>query len=186
MIKAILFDLDGTLLNRDPSVLHYIENQYQRLTEHVSHIPKEMYIRRFVELDNRGYVWKDKVFQQLVHEFNITGVTSEELLQDYIRNFKHYCVPFSNLIPTLEVLWEENITLGLITNGKGHFQMNNIRALGIEAFFETILISEWEGIKKPDPQIFEKALELLGVSPAESIFVGDHPENDMGEKRWLG
>jgi putative hydrolase of the HAD superfamily len=72
-----------------------------------------------------------------------------------------------------------NIALGMITNGKGQFQMDNIRALGIEQYFKTILISEWEGTKKPEPQIFLKALDKLNVLPSESIFVGDHPEKDV-------
>lgn len=41
--------------------------------------------------------------------------------------------------------------------------MDNIKALGIEKYFETILVSEWEGVKKPDPQIFNRALEQLNV-----------------------
>lgn len=63
MIKAVIFDLDGTLLNRDESVKKFIDNQYERLNKRVNHIPKDEYITRFIELDNRGYVWKDKVYQ---------------------------------------------------------------------------------------------------------------------------
>lgn len=56
VIKAVLFDLDGTLLNRDESVKMFIERQYDRLYKLVGHIPKEKYMSRFIELDNRGYV----------------------------------------------------------------------------------------------------------------------------------
>lgn len=75
IFKAVLFDLDGTLLNRDKSVELFINKQYERLYELLSHIPKEQYISRFIELDNHGYVWKDKVYQQLISEFNIPFVT---------------------------------------------------------------------------------------------------------------
>lgn len=156
IIKAVVFDLDGTLLNRDESVKVFINQQYQRLNKWLYHIPKDRYITRFIELDNRGYVWKDKVYQQLVDEFDIKGLTWEQLLQDYISQFKDSCVPFPNLITTLENLKNNNINLGMITNGKGQFQMNNIKALGIDQYFKTILISEWEGIKKPQPEIFQK------------------------------
>ena len=40
-------------------------------------------------------------------------------------------------------------------------------------------MSEWEGIKKPDPAIFKKALQQLNVLASESMFVGDHPQNDV-------
>jgi putative hydrolase of the HAD superfamily len=175
----VLFDFDGTLLDRDQSVLKFVDMQYDRLNKWVGHIPKKIYITRFIELDSRGYVWKDKVYQQLVNEFNITGVNWEYLLQDYINEFKNNCVPFPNLLIMLEELKRNNIVLGMITNGYGQFQMDNIKALGIENYFETILVSEWEGLKKPDIQMFKRALNQLNVESNQSVFVGDHPENDV-------
>lgn len=56
MIKAAIFDLDGTLLNRDESVKIFIDKQYDRLHKLLGNIPKEKYVKRFIELDNRGYV----------------------------------------------------------------------------------------------------------------------------------
>jgi len=179
VIKAVLFDLDGTLLNRDASVKLFIERQYERLNKLLNSIPKEKYISRFIQLDKRGYVWKDKVYQQLVYEFNIETITWEALLQDYMNEFKHHCVPFPNLINLLEKLKTDHFVLGMITNGFGQFQMDNIKALEIEKFFDVILVSEWEGMKKPNPQLFMSALEKLHVLPYESIFLGDHPENDV-------
>lgn len=179
MLKAVLFDLDGTLLNRDASVEKFIENQYERLKKSFDHIPKQQYISRFIELDCRGYVWKDRVYQQMVDEFSIHKISWQTLLNDYVREFHHYCIPFPNLISMLEDLKRKSIRLGMITNGKGQFQMNNVRALGIEKFFDIILVSEWEGIKKPDSAIFNRALQQLTVSAHESMYVGDHPENDI-------
>ncbi|MEK5077943.1 HAD family hydrolase [Solibacillus sp. FSL W7-1436] len=186
MFKAVLFDLDGTLLNRDKSVELFINQQYERLYELLSHIPKEQYISRFIELDNHGYVWKDKVYQQLISEFNIPSLTWEELLQDYVKQFKHHCVGFPHIHKMLEELKNNKIALGMITNGYGQFQMDNIKALEIEKYFDVILVSEWEGIKKPNPQIFMNALEQLNVEPSESVFIGDHPENDVKAAQNVG
>lgn len=186
IFKAVLFDLDGTLLNRDKSVELFINKQYERLYELLSHIPKEQYISRFIELDNHGYVWKDKVYQQLISEFNIPFVTWEELLQDYVQQFKHHCVGFPHIHKMLEELKNNKIALGMITNGYGQFQMDNIKALDIEKYFDVILVSEWEGIKKPNPKIFMNALEQLNVEPSESVFIGDHPENDVKAAQNLG
>ena len=186
MIKAVLFDLDGTLLDRDSSVKGFIYSQYDRLNNSVGHIPRETYVERFIGLDQRGYVWKDEVYKQLVKEFEITELAWEELLQDYINEFKNHCVPFPNLITMLEELKSRNLLLGMITNGRGQFQLDNIRALGIEKYFDSILISEWEGLKKPDPAIFKRALDRLKVSASQSVFVGDHPENDVKASRNVG
>lgn len=186
MIQAILFDLDGTLLDRDASVHVFIARQYDRLYEVVGHIPQETYVSRFIELDCRGYVWKDKVYAQLVRDFNIQGITWETLLQDYLDHFKDSCVPFPNLHKMLTELNKSNVKLGLITNGYGKFQMANIQALGIQKYFDTILVSEWEGIKKPHPSIFNRALKQLNVKAHRSIFIGDHPENDIKGAKAVG
>lgn len=179
MIKAVLFDLDGTLLDRDASVRGFIDEQYDRLHTSLGHIQKDHYIHRFIMLDDHGYVWKDQVYQQLVAELNITDVSPDGLLQDYLSHFRDNCVPFPNLITMLEVLKQKSIRLGMITNGKGQFQMDAIEALGLRPFFDVILISEWEGMKKPNLEIFQKAVKKLQVQADECLFVGDHPVNDV-------
>jgi len=186
MIKTVLFDLDGTLLNRDESILRFADRQYDRMKKWTGHIPKATYINRFIVLDAKGYVWKDKVYQQLVEEFCMSGITSQELLQDYLNEFQYSCVPFPNLKEMLAELSEAGIRLGMITNGFGKFQMRNIEALCIKDYFQAILISEWEGLKKPDPAIFLRALKKLDTSPHQSLFVGDHLENDVAAARNVG
>ncbi|MCR2822701.1 HAD family hydrolase [Lederbergia panacisoli] len=185
MIKAVIFDLDGTLLDRDASVRKFIHAQYKRLSEFVRNVPHETYISRFIELDCRGYVWKDKVYQQMVEEFDVQNISWEDLLRDYIKEFQYSCVPFPNLLNTLEGL-KEHVHLGMITNGFGQFQMDNIKALGIEHYFEEILVSEWEGMKKPNPEIFQRVADRLGVSSKECLYVGDHPENDVKGAQKIG
>lgn len=185
MIKAVIFDLDETLLNRDSSVRSFIDQQYERLKPNLSHILKENYVHRFIELDNHGYVWKDKVYQQLIKEYSIM-LSPEEMLEDYLQEFKNHCVPFEHLNSMLHNLKKQGLKLGMITNGYGQFQLDNIRALGIENDFDVILISEWEGIKKPNAEIFNRALSKLGVSANESLFVGDHPINDVEAAKKVG
>ncbi len=131
MIKAVLFELDGTLLDRDQSLQLFVNDQYERLNEFLSHIPKEQYVSRFIQLDKRGYVWKDKVYQQLIDEFNIASITWEALLQDYLNEFKYHCVGFPHIHEILDGLKNSGFTLGMITNGYGQFQMDNIIALQI-------------------------------------------------------
>lgn len=184
MIRAILFDLDGTLLDRDASIKHFLTKQYDRLALRLNKIPKNDYISRFIELDCRGYVWKDKVYQSIVYEFQLQTISWEELLNDYETQFLHSCIPFLNLLETLDILTKEGYLLGIITNGLGTFQRRTIQGLGIEKYFQTILISEVEKVRKPEAEIFLRALRNLGVTPDKSVFIGDHPDTDvMGAKR---
>ncbi|NLP52838.1 HAD family hydrolase [Bacillus sp. RO1] len=186
MIRAVIFDLDGTLLDRDASLKKFVEGQYERYKHAFAHIHKKTYMDRFIELDARGYVWKDKVYQQLVGDFLINVHIWEELLEDYISNFPFHCTPFNNVENTLQRLSEDNLPLGMITNGFEVFQMNNLKALGIEHYFHSILVSEREGIKKPNPEIFRRSAEFLQVSMKECLFIGDHPENDVAAANAVG
>jgi putative hydrolase of the HAD superfamily len=54
-----------------------------------------------------------------------------------------------------------------------------LACLELSPLFDTILISEAEGVHKPDRQIFDRALERLDVTPAQAVFVGDHPDVDV-------
>ncbi|CAM4161691.1 MULTISPECIES: HAD family hydrolase [Bacillus cereus group] len=184
MIRAVLFDLDGTLLDRRQSLEQFIHNQYNRFASHLMNIEQSEYCSRFLELDNNGYTWKDKVYATLLCEYNITTLTPEQLLHDYITNFQHHCIPFQNMHELLQRLTQQNIKIGIITNGFTDFQINNLRALNIHTYTNTILVSEAEGIKKPHPEIFERALQKLDVKASECLYVGDHPENDvLGSER---
>jgi putative hydrolase of the HAD superfamily len=183
MKKLVLFDLDGTLLDRDTSIQQFITVQYDRLNSHLSHISQADYTARFIELDCHGHVWKDKVYQDLVVEFEIISITSQALLDDYETQFQFHCVPFIGLVEMLDTLNQQGYQLGIITNGRGEFQANAISGLGIQAYFDAILISELEQVRKPEVEIFNRAITRLGGTAQNSVFVGDNPQADiMGAK----
>jgi putative hydrolase of the HAD superfamily len=179
MVKSVLFDLDGTLLDRDASVEQFIAVQHGRLSAHLSHIPKIDYVTRFIELDCRGHVWKDKVYQTLAIEFEIGGMSWQALLNDYETQFQFHCVPFHFLVEMLNALKQQGYLLGIVTNGFGQFQTRSIEGLRIRDYFDVVLISEVEQVRKPQPEIFQRAMSRLGVSAPDSVFVGDHPEADI-------
>ena len=179
MIKAILFDLDGTLLDRDRSLARFIDMQYDRLIAHLRRIPRAGYTARFVELDSRGHVWKDKVYQSLVEEFDLSDITWQDLLEDYVTQFQLHCIPFNGLIPMLSKLKQEGYRLGIITNGRTEFQRRSIEGLKIQDYLDIALVSEEEQVRKPEPEIFIRAASRLSVEAHESVFVGDNPDADV-------
>ena len=184
-IKAVLFDLDGTLLDRDISLALFVRDQYDRYPQ-LQVVDKDVFVQRFIDLDSHGYVWKDKVYQQLIEEFSILGVEWTELLNDYLNGFQKHCVGYPNLMDMLLKLRNHGVKIALISNSYGQFQYDNFKSLGISHLFHEVLISEWEGVRKPDPAIFIRALSKLGVEACETLFVGDHPENDIRASRAVG
>ena len=186
MIKAILFDLDGTLLDRQSSLIKFIDYQYDKFIDYLNHIDKNAFKSKFIELDQNGYVWKDKVYAQLINIFNIIDLSVDDLLDDYIYNFCNQCLPYPNLKETLDILSSNGYKLGIITNGKYPFQYDNIKSLQIEQYMDIILVSEKEDIKKPNPLIFERAAKKLNVDLCECLFVGDSFKNDYEAFRSAG
>lgn len=182
MINAVLFDLDGTLFDRAAVVHTFISRQHDRLN-----LPcdKAVYVARFIELDQNGTVWKDKVYTQLVEEFSLP-FSMNALLADYVMHFSECVEPFPHLEQLLANLKAQGKKLAIVSNGIGQFQISTIHALGIEQYVDAILISEWEKLRKPDARLFERACEKLGVSVAESLFVGDHPEVDIQGAKGAG
>ncbi|WP_431799704.1 HAD family hydrolase [Halobacillus andaensis] len=179
MIRAVLFDLDGTMLNREQSLKKFAQSQYYKYIQLQQAAEESLYIARLMELDDRGYVAKEVVYDTLMEELKLKELTAGMLVEDYFTRFQQFCTPFPQLNETLTNLKQQGYKLGIITNGKYPFQHDNIRALHIDHFFNVILTSEYEGIKKPDPLIFQRALNRLRVTAEESVFVGDHPEKDV-------
>ncbi|CAM3803644.1 HAD family hydrolase [Marinicrinis lubricantis] len=178
MLKAVCFDLDGTLLDRDQSLIGVVSAQYERYSTFIT-CAQEQYVCRFVQLDQRGYVWKDKVYQQFIEENIIQGIPWEDLLEDFVSRFSEHAVAFPSVPEVLSKLKQSGYKLGIITNGFDRLQRSNMKALQLEAYVDDIIISESAGLRKPDPAIFELALSNLAVRAEEAVYVGDHPVNDV-------
>lgn len=185
MIRAVLFDLDRTLLDRDRSFARFAESQFARFRPRLEGIDRTEFVDTLIRLDARGAVWKDHVYQQLVLDLGIAAIPWEELFNDFDTRISDHYLPFPHLRETLSAL-AKDYRLGLVTNGRTAFQNRTISTLGIGPFFGTILISESEGLRKPDPEIFRRALLRLDVSAGESVFVGDHPVSDIDAARRCG
>ncbi len=168
MIKAVLFDLDGTLFDRSTSVRRLVGAQYDAYASALAHSEKSAFVARFVELDARGYVPKDVVYQRLIEEFSLHDLSSSDLAGYFFAQYRCNCTPFPGLVEMLTDLHGHGLRLGVITNGGAKFQQNTIRALGIESFFSTVLISEAEGIKSRTQPFFIVLLPGLALAQTKA------------------
>ena len=177
-IKAVIFDLDQTLLDRTTSLklfLNWQVNFLQLLPQHL----KQRFIQRFIELDANGSVWKDLVYRQLIEEFNISKYSEQHLLEMYIYDFNKFCTAFNGVEATIEKLYKNGFKLGLISNGKTPFQEHNFQALGLSEYFSSVIVSEAVGLRKPNPEIFQLACQQLSVEPEQCLFIGDNEVADI-------
>ncbi|MEM7133836.1 MAG: HAD-IIIA family hydrolase [Chloroflexota bacterium] len=186
MIRAIIFDLDETLLNRTETVKHFLMDQHRRYPAIQVRVLEHRYVSRFLELDNHGYTKKDVVYPQLVEEFAIE-MDWHQLLTDF-DNRREWprLVLFPRVEEYLQQKHQEGYKLGIITNGTTNAQLSKIEKTGLDKLVDTYLISEKEQIRKPEPEIFLRAAKRLDVATTECIFIGDNPRADVTGAQQVG
>jgi len=94
--KAVIFDLDQTLLDRTTSLKKFLRWQIN-FFQLIPTMKKEFFIQRFLELDDNGTIWKDRVYEQLIHEFSINHVSQNTLLASYINDFNKFSCCFESV-----------------------------------------------------------------------------------------
>ncbi|WP_342739275.1 HAD family hydrolase [Bradyrhizobium sp. B117] len=173
-----MFDLDDTLHDRAAAIPTFVTSQACRLLE--MQVPDAMrFAQRFVELEERGRVWKDRVYGELSREFPQARHADERLLNDYLRSFPKSCRLRQGAEELLRQLRGKAVRLGIITNGRSDMQLAVVSALGLGDLVDSVVISERVGLRKPDPRIFHHALAEVGAEARSSVFVGDDVRSDV-------
>ena len=185
-LRAVLFDLDGTLLDRHRSFERFVRDQWTRFAGVLHPVGQEEYVRAAIERDREGYGPRRGLFTGTVAQFGLPAALADTLRSDFRAAFPGACVLFPDALQTLAALRGAGFKLGLITNGSVRMQSGKLECLSLPAMFDTVLISDAEGVSKPDPEIFRRALERLGVDAAHACYVGNHPEVDVAGARAAG
>lgn len=179
-MKAIFFDLDNTLIDRQAAAYDIYSEMVSDLFpewEKLS-IEYETAVQRLMILDEYGTIGKDHVFGRFCKAYQLDESLVQILTDRWVQCFGDYTRPFKESASTLEKL-SKKYRLGLLTNGYPHMQRRKVELSGCESYFEVIVVSGEHGIHKPDPRIFEIACEKMGIKPEEAYFVGDTFSTDI-------
>ena len=185
-VHAVVFDLDGTLLDRRRSFERFVREQWARFAHVLTAVDQEQYVQTLIAVDRDGYAPRNDLFTGIIAQFALPSALAATLLHDYRAGFPSACVLFPDATQTLSSLRAAGLKLGLITNGSVRMQSAKLVCLALSPLFDTILISDAEGTSKPQRQIFERAVERLNVNVAHAVFVGDHPDVDVAGARAAG
>lgn len=179
VIEAVLFDLDGTLYDRDRLATELFTEQYSSFARELPGISEERFMRDVLAMDEHGHGSKESGYPALTRAWGVDTALAGRLLSHFRETYHRHCHSGDDARATLAALRARRLKLGVITNGGSEMQRRKLAGLGLERSFDAVLVSEEEGVRKPDAEIFRRALVRLGVAAERAIFVGDHPVADV-------
>lgn len=177
-VRAVLFDLDGTLLD---TVEDLAEAANRTLAE-LARAPRSIdEIREFV----------GKGIPNLVRRCMTEGAdASEDEVHNAVSRFReHYALVngshsrvYAGVIETLEAMRASGLALACVTNKAEAFTRPLLERMGLAQFFPVVVSGDTLAVKKPDPAVLLHACEQLGVSQHEALMIGDSA-NDASAAR---
>jgi putative hydrolase of the HAD superfamily len=199
-VKGIGFDLFGTLVLQERfSFEQCIDNLYSSLLESGFPLDKERFVRAYREVNRRlmdqatadgrethNRLWVAGALRALGHAVEPEDARIQQAVDTYFEPFICSCQLIPGTHEMLESL-DGRYRLALVSNFTHAPAVEQILArVGIEHFFETILISAHLGIRKPHPIVFAELTRRLGLAPSEIAFVGDELQADIGGAQAAG
>ncbi len=170
---AYLFDLDGTLVDTAPDIAVAFNHAMYSYGFPES---SEAEIRNWVGFGARVMIVQAFEYYGLQKQTRDSGLIDDMFScfrQYYSANLAKLSKPYSGVVEALQQMRQHNIPLGLVTNKAAVFTRPLLVALNVGQFFQAIVSGDTLAVNKPSPEPALHACELLKVSPAETLFVGD-------------
>jgi len=205
IIRGIIFDINGTLI--DIHTDEGSEHIYRTISHFLSY--QGIYLHRWEVRDNYHKIidnqrrasaeehfefdaveaWRE--FMKL-HATDSTLLTPEKLKQIPLflaETYRGISRDRLQLYPDVKAVLEElhgRFRLAALSDAQSAWALPEMQAVGIESFFDPIIISSDYGFRKPDRRLFEAVLDKLEIVPENVLFVGNDMYRDIFGARQLG
>ncbi len=196
MYKHLFFDLDHTLWDFDRNSAECLTELFDtfRLAD-VGIASSEEFSRHFIAINRQ--LWADYDKNLIEHTyirqhrfplvFRALGVDESAIQADLNSEYLRLLPRKPHLLESAREVLEHlrgRYIMHIITNGFAEIQAIKMDSAEIAHYFTNVITSENAQAKKPDPLVFEYAMEISGTSASESLMIGDNYEADiLGAKR---
>lgn len=192
MIKAVLFDLDGTLCDSDTAWSIAQNETFQLLCKQYPDVSEEAITKTWTTVHQRLFQQlgagklsmaevRDARFQRLFEELGLPAGKVMEELSDFFCSRYLTSLRLYEDVTVLEKLTGYHV--GIITNGAHDehtdSQLSKVRHLGLSERIQSLTISGEIGVRKPKIEIFKVACERADVLSKEAVYIGDSVQNDI-------
>ena len=163
---AVLFDFFGVICSEVAPF--WLERYFPE--EDAARIKAEL-----VAPADRGDVSEEEMFAMLGER---TGVPADQALEDWLA-----LAVRNPAFPALLERLRQHATVALLSNAPGAFLHRLLDRENLYPFFDRIMISSEERLVKPDPAIYSRLVEQLGIDPARCVMIDDNPANLRGAEQ---
>ncbi|MGV8142509.1 MAG: HAD family hydrolase [Candidatus Pacearchaeota archaeon] len=169
MIKSIIFDLGGVLFSSDGGTYEARE----RLASELNIDAKKLHAIWFSRKERllKGLMAEEDYLGELIKSFNLD--ISLESLKNIIKGYNKINPEMVALVKSLR----NKYNLFALTNEVKEWHEYRIKTFQLKDYFNKIICSSEVGLMKPQNEIYELCLKLIGAEPSNCLFIDDRVEN---------
>jgi putative hydrolase of the HAD superfamily len=195
-IRAVIFDLDGTLIDHVRSVTQALERWLPELGTAAT---RELAVTWFAAEEQHFPAWRAREItfaeqrrRRLRDFLPLLGypvgddAELDEVFSGYLMHYEASWTCFEDVEETLRAVSELPVKTAVLTNGTEEQQHAKLRAVGLDGRFEEVFTAEGLGVAKPDLATYRKVCEALQVGFGSALHVGDLYELDVVAPRQAG
>lgn len=175
--KAAFFDRDHTLLHGDPAAKQRRTEMIERWSGKQLDQPQGLFDRLYdgrqlMTVENEIAFWRH-YYTELLRTQGITEQLAVRADQLFDAFWLTGSVVYPETVPVLDWFAAQGFRMGVISDTFPSLKLT-LEAVGLDKYFEVFVCSDQVGVMKPEPLIYQTALNLLGVSAQESLYVDDY------------
>jgi putative hydrolase of the HAD superfamily len=188
IIKAILFDVDNTLIDFMKMKRKCCEAAIEAMISAGLKMSEEKALKLLYELYEIHGIESQRIFQKFTKK--IYGKENYRLISHGVIAYRQmrasYLVPYPNVIPTLLELKKQDYKLAIVSDAPIMEAWMRLATLKLDDFFDVIITKADARKQKTSPAPFKVALRKLGIKPEEAVMIGDRISRDVNTAKKLG